>query len=37
MKAIAATNYKGFIGQEFIPKNANKLESLRKAILICDI
>tara|TARA_R110000868_G_scaffold40008_1_gene138737 strand:+ start:631 stop:1521 length:891 start_codon:yes stop_codon:yes gene_type:complete len=37
MKAIAATGYKGFIGQEFIPKNANKLESLRKAILICDI
>lgn len=37
MKAIAATGFKGFIGQEFIPKNANKLESLRKAITICDI
>ncbi|MBC5837688.1 hydroxypyruvate isomerase family protein [Flavobacterium muglaense] len=37
MKAIAATGFKGFIGQEFIPKNANKLESLKKAISICSI
>lgn len=37
MKAIAATGFNGFIGQEFIPKNANKLESLKKAIEICDI
>lgn len=37
MKAIAVTGFKGFIGQEFIPKNANKLESLKKAISICSI
>lgn len=37
MKAIAAKGFKGFIGQEFIPKNANKLESLKKAISICSI
>jgi hydroxypyruvate isomerase len=37
MKAIAATGYKGFVGQEFIPKNLNKLASLKQAITICDI
>ncbi len=37
MKAIAATGYKGFVGQEFIPKNPDKLASLRQAITICDI
>ena len=37
IKAIAATAYKGFVGQEFIPKNLNKLASLKQAITICDI
>jgi hydroxypyruvate isomerase len=37
MKAIAGTGYKGFVGQEFIPKNPNKLASLKQAITICDI
>lgn len=37
MKAIAATGFKGFVGQEFIPKNPNKLASLQQAITICDI
>jgi hydroxypyruvate isomerase len=37
MKAIAGTGYKGFVGQEFIPKNSNKLASLKQAITICDI
>lgn len=37
MKAIAATGYKGFVGQEFIPKRADKLASLRQGVLICDI
>ncbi|MFV5693217.1 hydroxypyruvate isomerase family protein [Flavobacterium sp. LT1R49] len=37
MKAIAETGFKGFVGQEFIPKNADKIGSLKKAITICDI
>ncbi len=37
MKAIAATGFKGYVGQEFIPKQANKLASLKTAISICDI
>jgi hydroxypyruvate isomerase len=37
MRAIAATGYKGYVGQEFVPANADKLDSLKKAIQICDI
>ena len=37
MKAIAATGFKGFVGQEFVPKNPDKLASLQQAITICDI
>lgn len=37
MKAIAGTGFKGFVGQEFIPKNQDKLASLQQAITICDI
>lgn len=37
MKAIAETGFKGFVGQEFIPKNVDKIGSLKKAIAICDI
>jgi hydroxypyruvate isomerase len=37
MKAIHETGFKGYVAQEFIPKNLNKLESLKKAIAICDI
>lgn len=37
MKAITETGFKGFVGQEFIPKNPDKMDSLRKAIAICDI
>lgn len=37
MKAIAATGFTGFVGQEFIAKNPNKLASLQQAITICDI
>ena len=36
MKAIVDTGFNGFVAQEFIPKN-NPLESLQKAILLCDI
>lgn len=37
MKAIVNSGYKGFVGQEFVPTNEDKLESLRKCIAICDV
>ena len=37
MNAIVKTGYKGFIGQEFVPSQKDKLESLRKCIRICDV
>ena len=37
MNAIVKTGYKGFVGQEFVPAQKDKLESLRKCILICDV
>ncbi|UKT62564.1 hydroxypyruvate isomerase family protein [Pedobacter mucosus] len=37
MKAIVDTGFKGFVAQEFIPKQADKFASLKKAIAICDI
>lgn len=37
MKAIVSTGYEGFVGQEFVPSQKDKLESLRKCILICDV
>jgi len=37
MKAILATGYKGYVAQEFIPKRADKLASLKQGILICDV
>lgn len=37
MKAVVKTGYKGFVGQEFVPSQADKLESLRKCIQICDV
>jgi hydroxypyruvate isomerase len=37
MQAIVATGYKGFVGQEFIPKNPDALASLKKSIQICDV
>ena len=37
MKAIHATGYKGYVAQEFIPKAVDKIDSLRKAVQICDI
>ncbi len=36
MKAIVKTGYKGFVGQEFVPKR-DPLTSLRQAIMICDV
>ena len=37
MKAIVATGFKGYTAQEFIPAAADKLGSLKKAVLICDV
>lgn len=37
MKAIAATGFKGFVAQEFVPARADKLASLKQGVEICDI
>ena len=37
MKAIHATGFKGYVAQEFIPRQKDKLASLQQAIAICDI
>jgi hydroxypyruvate isomerase len=36
-RAIVETGYKGFIGQEFIPKRDDKIASLRQGVEICDV
>ncbi|RYE36570.1 MAG: hydroxypyruvate isomerase, partial [Sphingobacteriaceae bacterium] len=37
MKAIIKTGFKGYVAQEFIPKQKDKIASLKKAIEICDV
>lgn len=37
MEAIVATGYKGFVGQEFVPKKTDKLASLTEGVRICDV
>jgi hydroxypyruvate isomerase len=37
VQAIVDTGYKGFLGQEFLPKRADKLASLAEGIRICDV
>lgn len=37
MQALVNTGYKGFVGQEFVPSQKDKLASLRKCIRICDV
>lgn len=37
MKAIAATGFRGYVAQEFIPAATDKVASLKKAIAICDV
>jgi hydroxypyruvate isomerase len=37
MRAIADTGYKGFVGQEFIPKRPDKIASLRQGVEICSV
>ena len=37
MRAIADIGYKGFVGQEFIPKRPDKLASLKQGVEICTV
>ena len=37
MRGIAATGFKGYVAQEFIPAKADKLKSLAEGVTICDI
>lgn len=37
MRAIVDTGFKGYVAQEFIPKAADKVASLKEAIKICDV
>lgn len=37
MRAIADSGYQGYVGQEFIPKRAEALESLKQAVELCDV
>jgi hydroxypyruvate isomerase len=37
MRAIKATGFTGFVGQEFVPKKKPGLESLKAAIQICSV
>ena len=37
MKAIFETGFKGFVAQEFIPRYKDALNSLKSAVILCDI
>ena len=37
MRAIKATGFQGYVAQEFIPKQTDKLASLRQAVRLCDV
>lgn len=37
MRAIVETGYKGYVGQEFVPKRPDKIASLKQGMKICDI
>jgi len=37
IKAIVETGYTGFVAQEFFPKRADKIASLKQGVLICDV
>jgi hydroxypyruvate isomerase len=37
MQTLLKTGYNGYVGQEFVPASVNKLESLKKCIMICDV
>ena len=37
MRAIRATGYQGYVGQEFIPKREDKIASLKQGVQICTV
>jgi hydroxypyruvate isomerase len=37
MRAIVATGYTGYVGQEFVPQRPDALESLAQAVALCDV
>lgn len=37
MKTLLDLGYTGYVGQEFIPRNADKIASLRYAVRLCDV
>jgi hydroxypyruvate isomerase len=37
MRAIAESGFSGYVGQEFVPKRPDALESLAQAVAICDV
>jgi hydroxypyruvate isomerase len=37
MKALIEVGYQGYVGQEFIPVQPDKLASLRRSVEICDV
>lgn len=37
MRALVKTGYNGYVGQEFVPAEKDKLASLKKCIRICDV
>jgi hydroxypyruvate isomerase len=37
MRAIADSGYQGYVGQEFVPKRPDALQSLAQAVKICDV
>ncbi|MCX8090386.1 MAG: TIM barrel protein, partial [Verrucomicrobiae bacterium] len=37
MQEIVRTGFKGFVAQEFIPKNPDPIASLRRAVALCDV
>jgi hydroxypyruvate isomerase len=37
MKALVEVGYKGFVGQEFVPKQPDKIASLEKCVRLCDV
>ncbi len=37
MRAIIETGFKGFVAQEFIPQQQDKLASLKRCVNICDV
>lgn len=37
MQALVDVGYKGFVGQEFVPRQPDKIASLEKCVRICDV